>query len=66
MARFHVGEEVRYEGEIYVIGSREPGDPPRYRLLASRPGGTKFQWVVESELQEIESYLKPLEDTTSL
>lgn len=63
MSKFTVGEEVRYDGDIYVISSRVDGPVPRYRLLASRPGGTRFQLVEEDKLQEIESYLESDADT---
>lgn len=60
-----MGEEVRYDGDVYVISSRVDGPVPRYRLLASRPGGTRFQLVEEDQLQEIESYLNSRADTDS-
>lgn len=65
MSKFSVGEEVRYDGDVYVISSRVDGPVPRYRLLASRPGGTRFQLVEEDQLQEIESYLNSRADTDS-
>lgn len=65
MSKFTVGEEVRYDGDVYVISSRVDGPVPRYRLLASRPGGTRFQLVEEDQLQEIESYLNSRADTDS-
>ena len=63
MSRFDVGEEVRYDGEVYVVSARSDEEPVRYRLLASRTDGARFVWALESQLSPMESYLKPHDDT---
>jgi len=63
MSRFHVGEEVRYDGEVFVIAGRNGEEVPRYRLLASRPEGTRFVIAHEEELEKIASYLTARDDT---
>ena len=65
MSRFDVGEEVRYDGEVYVVSARIAEDPVRYRLLASRTGGARFVWALESQLSPMESYLNSRDDTSS-
>jgi hypothetical protein len=63
MDGYQVGEEVLYDGDIYVVSARGPTPPYRYRLIASRPGGTRFIWAEEDELDRIDNYLRPLDDT---
>lgn len=63
MSRFDVGEEVRYDGEVYVVSAKTDSQPVRYRLLASRTGGTRFVWALESQLGRMESYLTSSDDT---
>jgi hypothetical protein len=64
MRSFEVGEEVLYDGDVYVISARSPAPPFRYRLLASRPGGTRFVWADEDRLARMEPYLRSLDDTS--
>lgn len=52
-----------YDDEIYVVSAMTAQPPFRYRLLASRPEGTRFQWVDEALLEEVDSYLRPRDDT---
>jgi hypothetical protein len=71
MARFTIGEEVRFDGAIYVVSAYLPpasGDDlaGRYRLLACSPGGTRHVWVEEARISEIDSYVRPQDDTSSL
>ncbi|MEX2536485.1 MAG: hypothetical protein WD273_12890 [Trueperaceae bacterium] len=63
MSRFSVGEEVRYDDDVYVVSSVTAVEPFRYRLLASRTGGTRFVFAQEGQLKEMESYLRPRDDT---
>lgn len=63
MSKFNVGEEVRFDGEVYVIAGRNGDAVPRYRLLSSRPGGTRFVIAQEDELEKIASYLTAHDDT---
>lgn len=65
MTDYRVGEEVLYDGEVYVVSAKSEQAPYSYRLLASRPGGTRFIWVEERRLNKIDSYLRALDDTTS-
>jgi hypothetical protein len=71
MARFTVGEEVRFDGAIYVISAYLPPTSlealaGRYRLLACAPGGTRHVWAEEARISEIDSYVRPQDDTSSL
>lgn len=63
MSRFDVGEEVRYDGEVYVVSAKTKDAPARYRLLASRTGGARFVWALESQLSRMDSYLRSRDDT---
>ena len=66
MAKFFVGEEVRYDGEVYMIsGMLTDGPDQYYRLLATRPGGTRFEIVREDRLQRMENYLTARNDTAA-
>ncbi|MEX2542504.1 MAG: hypothetical protein WD314_11875 [Trueperaceae bacterium] len=63
MRTYQVGEEVRFDGEVYVVSARSRQAPFRYRLLASKPDGTRFVWADERELSAMESYLRAFDDT---
>jgi hypothetical protein len=65
MRTFEVGEEVLYDGEVYVVSARGAQPPFRYRLLASRPAGTRIAWADEDQLGRMETYLRALDDTSS-
>lgn len=64
MIDYRVGEEVLYDGEIYVISAKSKQAPYSYRLLASRADGARFTWAEEGRLNKIDSYLRPRDDTT--
>jgi hypothetical protein len=64
MRRFEVGEEVLYDGDVYVVSARGREPPFRYRLLASRPDGTRIVWADEDRLGRMETYLRALDDTS--
>jgi hypothetical protein len=65
--RFSIGEEVRYDGRVYVVSVYLPAGPDaspgRYRLLACGPRGTRHVWAEEDRVAEIESYLRSRSDT---
>lgn len=63
MRTYQVGEEVQFDGDIYVVSARSGQAPFRYRLLASKPQGTRFAWAEERELSAMDSYLRVLDDT---
>ena len=63
MADFTVGEEVMFDEERYVVAGISDEKPKRYRLLATSKEGAKFVWVDESELEPMNSYLNPNDDT---
>lgn len=65
MSRFDIGEEVRYDGEVYVVSSISATEPVRYRLLAVGAGGTRFVWALENQLGKMDSYLRSRDDTSS-
>lgn len=66
MASYTVGEEVLYRGQRYVI-STAPAQPPyRYRLVATTPQGARLVWATPEQLQKIDSYTRPRDDTRSL
>ena len=65
MGKFDVGEEVRYDGEVYVVSSVSASEPVRYRLLAVGTGGTRFVWALENQVGKMESYLRSRDDTSS-
>lgn len=64
MNGFSVGEEVLFDDEVYVVSARSGDAPRRYRLLASRPDGTRFVWATEEELHPMDRYLRSRDDTT--
>lgn len=66
MQRFEVGEEVVYDGQVFVVSARSAAPPFRYRLLASTAEGTRFVWAEESQLAKMERYLTALDDTREL
>lgn len=66
MASFSIGEEVLYDGRRYII-STAPAQPPyRYRLLATTPQGAQMVWATPEQLQKMESYTRPRDDTQGI
>lgn len=63
MERFTIGEEVLYHGERFVIAGTREVAPYRYRLLATTPAGAKVVWATESQLEPMETYTRPNNDT---
>ena len=63
MADYTVGEEVMFDEERYVVASISEDDPKRCRLLATSKKGAKFVWANLDELEPMNSYLDPNDDT---
>lgn len=63
MASFSIGEEVMYRGLRYVISTASPHEPYRFRLLATTPEGARVAWARTDELQKMERYTRPNDDT---
>ena len=63
MASFTVGEEVLYEGRRYVIRTAPAQPPYRYRLVATTPAGARMVWARVEDLQKLEAYTRPRDDT---
>ena len=62
---FTIGEEVRYEGETYVVAGRSSGPYP-YRLLAASDRlGRRARMVLvpEERLGQMEAYVRAKRDT---
>lgn len=63
MSSFMIGEEVKYEGERFVISQASARPPQRYRLLSSTPSGARMVWATAAELEKIARYTTPVDDT---
>lgn len=63
MATFTIGEEVLYDDVRWVIAGTKGDGAKRYRLLATRPEGARITWVAHDDLQKIQSYTEPKDDT---
>lgn len=63
MTSFTVGEEVLFEGRRYVITTSSADPPYRFRLVATTPDGASVTWARPEQLQKIESYTRPVDDT---
>ncbi|MBX3144112.1 MAG: hypothetical protein KF813_10180 [Trueperaceae bacterium] len=63
MSSFMIGEEVKYEGERFVISQASERLPLRYRLLSTTPEGARMIWASPDELQKMSRYTTPVDDT---
>lgn len=63
MPTFTIGEEVLHDDVRYVIAGIRGEGEPRFRLLATRPEGTRFMWATKDEIQKIAAYTEPRDDT---
>lgn len=57
------GEEVNYLGKRWMVSQIDLRRMSPYRLLRTEPTGTEVEWVTRDQLQRIESYVRPVEDT---
>ena len=61
--KYFIGEEVMYQGEQYAITIARPTQPYQYRLVRTTPDGAQVVGALASELQKVESYRRPRDDT---
>lgn len=61
--KYFIGEEVMYQGDKYAITIARPSEPYQYRLVRSTPDGAQVVWAQGQELQKVESYRRPRNDT---
>lgn len=60
---FKIGDEVLYQGERYSISIARLTEPYRYRLVRTTSDGAEVVWAQEGEIQKIETYTRPRDDT---
>jgi hypothetical protein len=60
---FTMGEEVLYDDERYVIWGISEDEPKRYRLLATTKKGAKIIWANLKDIEKINKYTDPKNDT---
>lgn len=63
---FNIGEEVLYQGERYSVSIARLEEPYRYRLVRTTRDGAEVVWAQADELQKIESYTRPRDDTQQI
>ena len=63
MRKIRPGEEVRYQGERWVVSSIDGSRTRPYRLLRTTAAGTEIRWATETDLKHPESYVRPVLDT---
>lgn len=64
--RYSIGEEVLYHGDRYAITIAKPAEPYQYRLVRTTQDGAQVVWAQGSELQRIENYTRPRDDTQQI
>lgn len=46
-----------------MVSRIDPARMTPYRLLRTEPTGTEVEWVTDDQVQRIENYVRPVEDT---
>ena len=52
-----------YDEERYVLAAISKDEPVRCRLLSTTAKGARMVWVSPDELEKIDKYIKPNDDT---
>lgn len=60
---YSIGEEVLYHGDRYSISIARLTEPYQYRLVRTTEDGAQVVWAQGDELERIDSYTRPRDDT---
>ncbi len=63
METFLVGDEVRFDGQQYVISTIDQASPKPFRLMRTGSRGVQFVHATASQLSRVKSYTEPVDDT---